>query len=385
MQLDFFTTFIVTTTILLTISLATCIFSFTRPENRSFLWAAIAGLLFSVSFLLANLRNVIPDFYSIVVFNLLTILALLSYYELFCRILGLLSPRRKFLLILPFFQVITFSWFTYVVPNFQIRVVIFNIIVLIICFVIIRLLIMGAKKDQLFSHLFSSIPFMIMGLVGLYRLLLFVLIHSVGAPSFTSSANVLLNFICMMSTIWATFSAIFLISNRLQFELSVLARIDSLTGVLNRTGLQEIMQKEIAKNKRYDVPLSLIITDLDFFKKINDTYGHIAGDAVLAHVAHLFKKNIRTEDHLARYGGEEFVFILPQTDIENAYCLAERLRLIVKNSALEYDGKMISLSCSFGVAFFDPLYDDYDSLLNKADTALYNAKNGGRDTVVRFK
>lgn len=385
MQIDFFTTFMATGIIFFSASLTIFIFSFTQAENRSFLWASFASFLSSVSFFLAGLRNIISDFYSVIIFNFLIIIAMLAYLELFCRILSVYPRRRYLLLLLPLFQVISFYWFLYYVPSFEARVVIFNVIALIICFFVIRVLFTGSRKDQLYSHIFASIPFIIIALIALFRVSLFLIIHSVAASSFTSLPNVVINFAGMISALWATFSAIFLINNKLQYVLARSARVDSLTNTMNRAGLRESLEREIASKQRSGEDLSILFSDLDFFKKINDSYGHIAGDAMLVHIADLFKNNIRAGDFIARYGGEEFVFILPRAGLEQAQGLAERMRTIVKKTPLEYNRKKIPITCSFGVALLDKYSDNYDSLLNKADTALYSAKESGRDRVVLYE
>ncbi len=382
MNLDFSTTFIITCLITGTISLATFLFSFSRKENHHFIWAAMAGALFSVSFFLANFRDIIPDFFSIILFNLFCVLAQLSYCELYCRLLSVFPRRRILLLLLPLFQVTAFIWYTYYEPSFAARVIILNIVILITCIFIVSVLIKGAEKSQLRMHIFASTPFMIMGIIGIYRITLFMVAHNVGAPSFTSPANILINLVYLMSAVWATLSAIFLISYRLQHTLAETARHDSLTSVLNRRAMRESFKREIALSMRSGDPLSLIISDIDFFKKINDTYGHVTGDAVLLHTVNVFKKCIRTTDLLARYGGEEFAFVLPKTDRANARHLGERLRAAVKNTPFEYGPESIAITCSFGIASFNPEHDDYEGLIQRADSALYEAKKNGRDRVI---
>ena len=140
--------------------------------------------------------------------------------------------------------------------------------------------------------------------------------------------------------------------------------------------------REIAHAERSKYPLSFILCDIDYFKKVNDSYGHVTGDAVLIHTVNLFKMCLRSTDFLARYGGEEFAFILPNTDKNGARQVAERLRSTVKDTPLKDHNKAISLTCSFGLTSYDPKCDNYEKIIQRADSALYKAKDKGRNMVV---
>lgn len=162
------------------------------------------------------------------------------------------------------------------------------------------------------------------------------------------------------------------------------AHLDGLTGVYNRKHLEERITAELAYAIRHDEPLSIIIIDVDHFKKVNDTMGHLAGDAVLKHMAGLLKKLLRPEDILARYGGEEFVVIARGTEIGQAVILAERLRTAVEAEVIPFDGKDIKITSSGGVASLACCGETKDraALLGTADKRLYAAKTGGRNRIV---
>ena len=153
-------------------------------------------------------------------------------------------------------------------------------------------------------------------------------------------------------------------------------RTDALTGVRNRRALDEILEMLVAMHDRYDQAFSVIIFDVDHFKKVNDRLGHLAGDHVLRAVATLLNETIRETDVVARYGGEEFVVTLPETSLEEAGILAERLRKKIETN-LSAD---VSLTVSGGVAGFSS-GDDASTLLARADEALYKAKNAGRNRI----
>ena len=155
------------------------------------------------------------------------------------------------------------------------------------------------------------------------------------------------------------------------------ANHDKLTSLYNRYKFDESLEKEIQRAKRYAHPLSFIITDLDYFKDINDNYGHQTGDTILIQLAGILLENIRDIDIVARWGGEEFVMILPDTDKEQALSLAEKLRSIIQKHNFE---KKISLTCSFGVTTFHK-GDTKDTIFARMDKALYEAKESGRNRV----
>ncbi len=163
----------------------------------------------------------------------------------------------------------------------------------------------------------------------------------------------------------------------LSLELERQATTDTLTGALNRLKFNDILSQEIKRALRYETPLSLIMYDIDHFKRVNDTYGHQAGDSVLVQLTRLVKAHVRESDSLARWGGEEFMIVAPQLSGSEAMKLAEKLRELVETTAFTGVGR---LSCSFGVAQFKP-DDTSDTLTGRTDQALYQAKTGGRNRV----
>lgn len=166
-------------------------------------------------------------------------------------------------------------------------------------------------------------------------------------------------------------------TKELQEELSRLATTDRLTETYNRTKYEEIIAVEMEKARRYGQPLSLIMFDIDYFKETNDRYGHMTGDNVLKNIANIVKEHKRTVDYLFRWGGEEFVIAAPETDIEEAASLGERLREVIEDYWFD---DVVKVTVSFGITQFHE-GDTGDSLIARADTALYKAKNNGRNRV----
>lgn len=168
------------------------------------------------------------------------------------------------------------------------------------------------------------------------------------------------------------------------------ATLDALTGFYNRRQLEERIKQEVANAKRQHAPLCGIMTDIDFFKSVNDTYGHAVGDLVLKNIAKVIRKQLREYDIAGRYGGEEFSILLPFTKIDEAKMVAERLRQAIENKVIDIskivpdsDVKTLKITVSLGIYEIKET-DKEEDLLRKADKALYEAKNTGRNKVVVY-
>jgi diguanylate cyclase (GGDEF)-like protein/PAS domain S-box-containing protein len=160
-------------------------------------------------------------------------------------------------------------------------------------------------------------------------------------------------------------------------KLEKLALMDKLTATFNRMKFDTIIQKEMERAARYIKPLSLIMFDIDHFKKINDKYGHLAGDDILKSIANIAKKHIRKADYLFRWGGEEFMILAPETGSIQAASSAERIRISLEQYTFREAGKA---TASFGIAQFTN-GDKIDDLVKKVDSALYKAKSSGRNRI----
>ena len=165
-------------------------------------------------------------------------------------------------------------------------------------------------------------------------------------------------------------------------EIYRLTIIDGLTQVYNKRYLLEFLEREMARAQRHQRVLSLVILDIDHFKKINDSYGHLAGDYVLREMAAALKTRIRKEECFARYGGEEFCLALPETSHDNTVFLADKLRKIIEQQPFTFEGKRIPVTFSAGVADYTPKHDSALAFIKDADMRLYEAKKQGRNRVV---
>jgi diguanylate cyclase (GGDEF)-like protein len=165
-------------------------------------------------------------------------------------------------------------------------------------------------------------------------------------------------------------------------EMKHLARTDFLTGLPNHRYFQSSLAREVGRAQRHDHALSLLLIDLDCLKKVNDRFGHQAGDSVTREVAGTISRTCREIDFAARYGGEEFVVILPETDLQGAVLVAERIRRNIEATEVEVE---VGVTASIGVASYPANATTSEDLIRTADQALYVAKNAGRNQVSHFK
>ncbi|MCE9647131.1 MAG: GGDEF domain-containing protein [Chloroflexi bacterium] len=162
-------------------------------------------------------------------------------------------------------------------------------------------------------------------------------------------------------------------------QANEVAQVDALTFLLNRRMIVWKLQDEILRANRYNTPFSISLVDIDHFKKINDVYGHLAGDEVLRQVAYQLRDHIRHPDVVGRYGGEEFLILLPNSKSTAAIEQAGRLSKQIRGTPIDVNEQIINITISIGIAELQPGVDTWETLLKRADTAMYEAKRNGRD------
>lgn len=168
-------------------------------------------------------------------------------------------------------------------------------------------------------------------------------------------------------------------------RLEALSTTDALTGIYNRRYFDQELKREAARSIRYNSPLSLLMLDIDLFKIVNDTHGHLFGDEVLKTLGQILLTCLRKNDFCARYGGEEFAVLLPETGEKEAFLVAEKIRTIVAKRKIYFEQAVVSITISIGIAQFNPAgMIDETQLVDAADKALYQAKRSGRNKSVIF-
>lgn len=167
-------------------------------------------------------------------------------------------------------------------------------------------------------------------------------------------------------------------------EIELLSKTDSLTGLWNRRYLEEMLELEFERARRSNFDFSIMVIDLDYFKRINDSYGHMAGDEVLREISSRISKSIRKTDFVARYGGEEIVVILPQTNIKIAQEIANKILKVVSEKAVEFESLSIDITTSIGISSLRDEHNGHQMIFAEADEALYSAKENGRNRMEVF-
>jgi diguanylate cyclase (GGDEF)-like protein len=173
--------------------------------------------------------------------------------------------------------------------------------------------------------------------------------------------------------------AVSLANARMVRKLEEMATTDGLTGLLNKRAMIDVAQSKVAAALRFSRRLSVLITDIDFFKKVNDTYGHDIGDVVIRGLGETLRRAKRTTDAVARFGGEEFVLICEETDAAGAMLLAERIRKDIEARTFGTPNGPLKVTCSLGIATFPEAGKDWETLFKAADSALYSSKRSGRN------
>jgi len=342
------------------------------------LW--VTGLLLQpVPYLLFAFRGEIPDLLSVVVANVLLVCGFAIQMHAL-RVFNQRPDRVAVIAGLVGLTLVGQVLLTHVWPSPGSRIVFVSLIIsALACFGI------GAiyRKNGHISraeHLVGVI--LLLGIV-----LMFVRIIAQGGAATSSliayspMQGVVFTYTSLMPVI-ATAAFMLMCGERLNADLTRLATLDPLTGVYNRRTMTELATRAIADATRRARPLSLLALDIDHFKRINDEFGHEAGDAALCTFVELVRSSLRREDLISRLGGEEFVVVLPDTDENTAGLLAERVRERIADPGFAIAGWPVQMRVSIGVAALGSEVGDLKTLLRAADLALYAAKRGGRNRVV---
>ncbi len=189
---------------------------------------------------------------------------------------------------------------------------------------------------------------------------------------------------CLVSVLAVNFGFILMVNEKLAELLAHTAGHDWLTGVMNRRNLEQVAETMTIKSVKTKQSQAMLLMDLDRFKQINDTYGHLFGDTVIQTFADLAKSNMREIDLLGRYGGEEFCIVMPNTTEQEAILLAERIRAKFEAMPIAFNDSYINCTVSIGICDSDQGGKDFKSMFSAADQALYAAKKAGRNTVILF-
>ena len=367
-------------------ALSLAVVSWGREHDSLKKWAG-AMALESFAWSLATARGAIPDVLSIVLFGILLVTAQAMKLAAIYEFRDLAWPRWQCLLPvgLAFLLLAALPY-----EDFRNRIIYGSLVYGVQLLMIMQVLRTDTESRTgrawwlLFGATAAVLPlFALRAIAALFVGLEFATVQSSIAPNPVQLA-VFVGLIAL--SMLGSMGFILMVKERADRAIRALAMIDSLTGVFNRRAFMERAEKEYAIAQRNKTSLALLMIDIDFFKRVNDEYGHPTGDDVLVDVARLLNSRLRMQDTLGRYGGEEFCILLPVTDEAGAMALAETLRSAVADTPLATGRKGISVTISIGVTVCPTSCADcnlgFYKLLDDADAALYQAKRDGRNRAV---
>ncbi|AIW21511.1 GGDEF domain-containing protein [Vibrio coralliilyticus] len=350
-----------------------------QPSVSGISTIASALLLLSVSFFLLSFGNQITHWVSKILANSLMAF---SYIIL---LLGVCQFRRfpRIIANIGFYSfpilIVGLTYFTFFMPSTNARVILMTVYVSSLCFIAILANQKGKSTDITPSKFLLSLGLATQGGYNLFRFIWTLFEERIDDFMISGMAHQLAFVSTLLMIIFIGFSVTWMLTGRLVATIYDTSIKDELTQLYNRRALEELLPKEIARSSRHKQPLSVLLLDIDHFKKVNDTYGHQAGDRVLRTTGKLLILQTRKDDLSFRYGGEEFLVLLPNTDVEKAVIVAEKLREAIKRARM-LPTNVDSCTASFGVTQFNG-EDDWQTAIERADQALYSAKENGRNQV----
>ncbi|MBE0621250.1 MAG: GGDEF domain-containing protein [Burkholderiales bacterium] len=380
MQFDLRTLFVVFVILYACLGLVCLLLPYRMPGSRAMTHWGYALLALAAGGGGLALRGMIPDFVSIILANALVLVSL---------ILALRSVRQgrgqgadAFGWSVVGASMLLLSYFTYLQPDMQIRIVIVSAAIAILLVRPVSALIAAAPGASRRARIFTAACLGGIG-VGLLTRAILTAEWGWGANLFASGSLQFASYLLFgVLTVLATLGVVWIEIENLQADLERLAMIDQLTGTLNRRAFMLEYERELSRCMREKTGLALAIFDVDHFKGVNDSHGHLVGDQVLRRVVDTLRASLRGHEVLGRYGGEEFALLIPGADSVAATLAAERARLAVGGRPIQEGQLSIPITISAGVAAYGINGTDWESLLRSADAALYGAKHGGRNRVV---
>ena len=274
------------------------------------------------------------------------------------------------------------TWFSVIHPDFHARAIINSFIFCAIYVACARVLLVKVEHSLQLAYWFAGASFFVLALIMLARGVVILLSpDAVIGLHVNTPINTMPFVLSCLLQFCTSFGLLLMLNHRLIADVYHMASRDALTGVFNRRRLEEEAVRLRARCMRTGETLAIMMIDIDFFKSINDRYGHPVGDKVLCAVADIAQQSIRAEDYFARFGGEEFCMLLTSTNESEAQDLAERLRLAFAEFSLAVGKEHLSLTVSIGVADSTELGLEFADLVAAADKALYCAKASGRNRV----
>ena len=336
------------------------------------LWAMSFVLAFVAS-LLISAHGKIPYIFTTVLGNCALLYSATLSYLGSQRFYEQATTHRKWALLVVACAP-AFAWFTVVDPSYLVRIELFSLVMICILVAHVRLLLRSIARNH-FARV-AAVVLTIQIIFLMLRMTTLALDNAAQGVFDTSMMQVIHLMVYAFAGLLVTVSQVLMASERMRAEFEHVATHDHLTGALSRGAFIDACEQELERCQRHNRTLALMMLDLDHFKAINDTHGHLVGDRVLIDFVKQAHEQLRRPDRLGRFGGEEFVLLLPDTPLEEAHLVAERIRERIQKSSTNP-----SCTVSIGITTSASAKEDVDALVARADAALYRAKRAGRNCV----
>lgn len=342
-------------------------------------WWVAATLLQPAGFVLLSLRDSLPPLLTILVANVFVTMGMAAYVVALRHFYRLPSGRGPLLGLVAAAALVSLYWGMVDADQTKRFIAISVVLAGVI----------GASAQIIYRHGHGAVRHVAgVAFVGAAAIMAYRAVYLVFDPSQASTVfqlthvQLLTYAVGSVLPVIGTIGFLLLCTERSQHELERAARVDYLTGCYNRRAIEELATQSIAAARRHGLPLSVLVLDIDHFKRINDELGHAIGDLALVESVVRIRTTLRTEDVLGRLGGEEFIVLMPNADGASAVNAGERIRQSFSAQPLGMDGRQRTVTLSIGVATLAPMDRAFSQLLQRGDRAMYAAKNAGRDLVM---
>ena len=355
---------------------------FASALQPSLSWWILAMLVHPVGFLLIGLRTLVDDWWSTVLSNTLIAVAFAAF-AISLRLFNGSPQRRGRLYALVAATAAIAGWYSIRDPDEGLRVGATSMLFALLLGSSARSIYRKGAERTVTGHITGGM-FLVGTAVMAWRGLIYLFVpEAIPASAFDASPLQIAAYACGgLLPVVSTIGFLLMCTEFNQQELARAASLDYLTGICNRRAIEDLATRSIAAARRHGIPMAMMIVDVDHFKRINDEFGHQAGDIALVETVKRIRDALRSEDLVGRLGGEEFVAVMPNTDAASALAAAERMRCAFAGHPMNIGDRELLITVSIGVAVLDAQDQLYSHLLRRADRAMYAAKTAGRNKVM---
>ncbi len=355
---------------------------FAAALQPSLRWWIVATLVHPIGFLLVGMRSMVSDWFATVLSNTLIAVAFAAFAIALRTFNG--SPQRRgrlYALVLAAAGLA--AWYSYGDRDEALRVGTISLLYALLLGSSARSIYRQGQERSAITHLTGGL-FLLGTAMMAWRGVVYLFVQQ-GIPvsAFSATPMQIAAYAAGgLLPVVSTIGFLLMCTEFNQRELARAASLDYLTGICNRRSIEDLATRTIAAARRHGIPMAMMIVDVDHFKRINDEFGHQAGDAALVETVRRIRDSLRSEDLVGRLGGEEFVAVMPNTDGTAALAAAERMRSAFSDQPMLIGGRELTITVSVGVAVLDAQDQQYSQLLRRADRAMYAAKAAGRNRVM---